>query len=420
MPSGRREPLVASPSVADVRPFRALRYTAAAGPLAGLVAPPYDVISPDERRDLLAAGPYNSVRLILPEVGYEEVAGLIASWLDQGALAVSGEPVVVAWTQTFTLADGVPRERRTLMAAVGIEPYEARVIRPHERTHAGPKEDRLRLTRAVRTNLSPVFGLYPDPEGLAWAAAAPTGPAESEVTDREGTVHRFWGIADADRCAAVAEAMRDRWILIADGHHRYETALAYRDERHAAGDGPGPHDRVMMGLTALDDPGLVVLPTHRLLTRWPADADAAFASRELSGLDELLRALAEAPEDAPAFGLLLPGAARLLTGAADTTLSAAQRLDVAALEREILVPHLGADQAALAHDGILSYTKDAAEALAMVEGGAIAAALVLRGIPKSAVAAVAEAGETMPQKSTYFFPKLLTGVAFHSLVDASP
>ena len=366
--------------------------------MADLVAPPYDVISAEERRGLLAASPYNAVRLILPEVGYEEVAGLIASWRDEGALEVVDSPCLVAWTQTFTLADGVPRERRTLVAAVGIEPYEARVIRPHERTHSGPKEDRLRLTRAVRTNLSPVFGLYPDPEGLAWGAAAPQGPPDAELTDREGTVHRLWRIDDPAVHAAVAEAMRDRWILIADGHHRYETALAYRDELRAAGEGPGPHDRVLMGLTALDDDGLVVLPTHRLLTRWPEGAASAFVATDVAGVDALLTALADAPEDVPAIGLLLPGRAQLLTGTADASLSAGGRLDVAALEREILLPHLGADQAKLAHDDVLSYTKDAAEALALVESGAIAAALILRGIPKSAVAAVAEAGETMPQK----------------------
>ena len=406
--------------MADVRAFRALRYAEAAGPLGDLVAPPYDVISPDERRTLLATSPYNAVRLILPEVGYEEVAGLISSWRDQGALAVSDAPCLVAWTQSFTLDDGVPRERRTILAAVGIEPYEARVVRPHERTHAGPKEDRLRLTRAVRTNLSPVFGLYPDPEGAAWGAAAPSGPPEAELTDREGTVHRFWRITDPGVIAAVADAMRDRWILIADGHHRYETALAYRDERRAAegADGDAPYDRVLMGLTALDDPGLVVLPTHRLLTRWPAGAADGFAAREVADLDALLAALAVAPEDAPALGLIVPGSVTLLTGTTLPGQSAGERLDVAAIEREILIPHLGADQAALAHDEVLSYTKDAGEAQRLVASGEVAAALILRGIPKAAIAEVAEAGETMPQKSTYFFPKLLTGVAFHSLVDA--
>ena len=412
-----RGPLVASAPVADVRPFRALRYTPAAGPLADLVAPPYDVISADEKRGLLARSAYNAVRLELPEIAYEEVAGLIAHWRDDEVLEAASAPCVVAWTQTFTLADGVPRERRTLLATVGLEPYEARVVRPHERTHAGPKEDRLRLIRAVRTNISPVFGLYPDAEGAAWAAAAVSGPPQAEAIDRDGTVHRFWVVDDPDALEALTAAMADRWILIADGHHRYETALAYRDELHAAGEGPGAHDRVMMGLTALDDDGLVVLPTHRLLTRWPEGAESAFASVDVPGLDDLTAALAAAPEDAPAFGLVRPGRIQLLTGTADASLSAAQQLDVAAIEREILVPHLGADQAALAHDEALSYTKDAAEALALVESGAIAAALVLRGIPKSAVAAVAEAGETMPQKSTYFFPKLLTGVAFHSLVD---
>jgi uncharacterized protein (DUF1015 family) len=409
--------------VADVRPFRALGYAAAAGPLGDLVSPPYDVISPDERRLYLARSPYNAVRLILPEVSYEEVGGMISSWIGDGVLRASDEPVLIAWTQTFALDGGEPRERRTILAAVGLEPYERRVVRPHERTHAGPKEDRLRLTRLVKANLSPVFGLYPDPAGAAWSAVAPEGPPDAELVDRDGTVHRVWRISDPAAHAAVAEAMTDRWILIADGHHRYETALAYRDERRAeegsgATNGSGaPHDRVMMGLTALEDPGLVVLPTHRVLARWPDGADAAFDARPVEGIDALRAALADAPEDRPAIGLVLPEGMRLLTGAARGDATPGERLDAAALEREILVPALGADQAALAEEGVLTYTKDAGEAAALVASGAAAAALVLRPIPKAAVAAVAEAGETMPQKSTYFFPKLLTGVAFHSLVD---
>jgi uncharacterized protein (DUF1015 family) len=414
-PAGTRAGLVAWRLVADVRPFRALRYASAAGPLGSLVSPPYDVISPEQRRGYLAAAPYNAVRLELPEIAYDEVAGLIASWLENGVLE-RAEPLLVAWTQTFTLEDGVERERRTILGAVGLEPYEARVVRPHERTHAGPKEDRLRLIRAVRTNISPVFGLYPDPEGTAWAAVAPQGPPDGELTDVEGTVHRVWFVDDPAAAEAVAAAMADRWILIADGHHRYETALAYRDELRARGDGPGPHDSVLMGLTALDDPGLVVLPTHRLLTRWPEGADAAFTATPAEGLDALLAALAAAPADAPALGLITRDGMRLLTAApAPPGTSPAGRLDVAALEREILIPHLGADQAALAHDEVLSYTKDAAEAEALVADGSIAAALILRGIPKPDIADVSEAGETMPQKSTYFFPKLLTGVAFHPL-----
>lgn len=408
--------------MADIRPFRALQFAPPAGPLQRLLAPPYDVISPEERRRLLAVSPYNAVRLILPEVGYEEVATLIAAWEDEGVLARSDDPVLVAWTQTFTLADGAERERRTLLGAVTLEPYEARVVRPHERTHSGPKEDRLRLTRAVQTNLSPVFGLYPDAEGATWAAAAVSGAPDAEVVDSEGVVHRFWHITDPAAHAAVAEALSPRWILIADGHHRYETALAYRDERRAAagadGDDGSAYNRVLMGLTALDDDGLVVLPTHRVLARWVEGGEAAFDATPMADLDELIAALDAAPAQTPVLGLVRPGSITLLSGGAGPDATPGERLDVAALEREVLIPHLGADQAKLAHDGELTYVKDAREAAALVADGRAAAVFIMRGIPKSEIAAVAEAGETMPQKSTYFYPKLLTGVAFHSLVDA--
>jgi uncharacterized protein (DUF1015 family) len=405
--------------VADVRPFRALQYAPAAGPLGELLAPPYDVISPEERRQLFARNPYNAVRLDLPEVGYDEVATLMEGWREDGVLERAESAQLIAWTQSFSLADGVPRERRTILGAVTIEPYSARVVRPHERTHAGPKEDRLRLTRAVRTNLSPVFGLYSDAAGAAWAALGVSAAPDAQMTDADGVVHRLWRIADPAAHEAVAAALADRWILIADGHHRYETALAYRDECNAAGgDGDGPHNRVMMGLTALEDPGLIVLPTHRVLARWQEGAEAAFQARPVPDLHALQAALEAAPAGEPALGLVRPGAMVLLTGGAAREATPGQRLDVATLEREVLIPHLGADQARLAHDGELTYVKDATEAVGEVTSGRAAAAFIMRCIPKGAIAAVSEAGETMPQKSTYFHPKLLTGVAFHSLVDA--
>lgn len=403
--------------MADVQPFRAHVYdTDVAGPMGDLVAPPYDVIDDDERRELLGRNAHNACHLILPEVAYDKVRGLIDAWLADGALTTPDTPIMVAWTQTFALADGAERERRTIVAAVKVEPYERRVVRPHERTHAGPKEDRLRLTRAVRTNLSPVFGLYPDAAGAAWTAAGVDGPPDAELTDPDGTVHRLWTITDAAAHAAVSAALSEVWILIADGHHRYETALAYRDERRAAeGDGPEqPYDRVMMGLTALDDPGLVVLPTHRLLSRWPESLDGLTAE-PMADLDAMLAALDSSPPDAPAFGLITRDGASLLSGPADVEATPGERLDVAVLERRVLVPGLGADQAQLAHDGLLSYTKDVADAADRVERGEVAAAVIMRPIPKPDVAAVSDAAETMPQKSTYFFPKLLTGIAFNPL-----
>ncbi len=404
--------------MADVRPFRAAYYDSDnAGSLGSLVCPPYDVISDDERAGYLARSPHNAVHLILPEVAYDQVAGLIADWMTSGALVRSEQPMFVAWTQTFQLPGGGERTRNTLVGAVKVEPYEARVVRPHERTHRGPKEDRLRLTRAVRTNLSPVFGLYPDEAGAAWAAAGITDPPLAELTDVDGVVHRIWHVTDAEACAAVHEALADKWILIADGHHRYETALAYRNERaEAEGDiEDAPWQRVMMGLTSLDDDGLEVLPTHRVLASWPGGRLDAFTASAIESPAAMVEALAEAPAEVTAIGLATAHGLTLLTAPKADTATPGERLDVAVLEREILVPTFGADQAKLSADGVLTYTKDALEAMAMVAEGRAGAAAILRPIPKPDVAAVAEAGETMPQKSTYFFPKLLTGMAFHPL-----
>jgi len=303
---------------------------------------------------------------------------------------------------------------------VGAEPYEARVVRPHERTHAGPKEERLRLMNATKVQLSPVFGLYPDPAGEAWAAAAVDGEPDAVITDDDGTVHRLWTIADPERLTAIEQALAGRWILIADGHHRYETALAYRDERRAEegdGDDERPYDFVLMGLTSLDDDGLVVLPTHRVLAEWPAGAEEHLDTAPVDDTVEALEAaLAAAPADLVAAGLVLPNRAMLLTTPRAGT-TAAEQLDLAVLERDLLVPALGGDQAHLAHEGLLTYTKDARDAWDTVRSGRAAAALIVRHIPSDQVAAVAEEGGVMPQKSTYFFPKLLSGVAFQPLAE---
>ncbi len=408
---------VRSPPVADVRPFRALRYDEAAGDLDRLVCPPYDVIDAAERQALLALSPDNAVRLELPELSYDLVGALIDGWLGAGVLSRAATPGLVAWTQTFTLDDGSTHERKVLLATVGVEPYEARVVRPHERTHAGPKADRLKLLYGARTQISPVYGIYPDDAGVVWTAAGVSGEPQAQAVGRDGTLNRFWWLDDPARCTAVTAAMADRWILIADGHHRYETAVTYRQERRDAGDGDGPHDWVMMGLTAIEDPGLVVLPTHRLLHDWPDGADGAFIKTAVTSDQSLRFALAQTPQDAPAFGLVTPDGAWILTAASTGGSSPAAELDVAVLEDRILKRAFGKDQAALAHDGVLSYTKDTAEAWQLGSTGTVAAALILRPMPKAAVTDVAEAGETMPQKSTYFFPKLLTGVAFHSLEE---
>ncbi|MCX6410691.1 MAG: DUF1015 domain-containing protein, partial [Actinobacteria bacterium] len=334
---------------ARVRPFRALVFDpAVAGDMQTLVAPPYDVIGPEYRDELASRNQWNVVGIDLPSLPYETVAATIADWTARGVLKRYDDPVMIAWTQEFDLPDGSHRTRKTLVAAVGAEPYETRVVRPHERTHAGPKEERLRLMNATKVQLSPVFGLYPDPAGDAWAAAAITGEPEAVITDDDGTVHRLWTIHDPARLAAIEEALKGRWILIADGHHRYETALAYRDERRAEdgdGDDERPYDFVLMGLTSLNDDGLVVLPTHRVLNEWPDGAESLLDVTPLDNdLAVLQAALDSAPADLVAAGLVLADRAMLLTTPRRGT-AAAERLDLAVLERDLLVPAFGGDQA---------------------------------------------------------------------------
>ncbi|MFN8111091.1 MAG: DUF1015 domain-containing protein [Thermoleophilia bacterium] len=402
--------------MADLRPSRPLRYLPGAGALGDLIAPPYDVISAEEHARLLARSPHNSVRLELAEEPFTEARAALADWQRDGVLGRPERPGITAWTQTFQI-DGRTLERHTLLGTLKLEPYEARVVRPHERTHAGPVEGRLRLYAALNAHISPVFGVYPDPENRVWAAAGVLDAPEAEfVSDDGAVVNRIRWIDDPARLEAVRAELADRWVLIADGHHRYETALIHRGRVRAAnGDQPGPWDDVLMGVSSLHDPGLVVLPTHRLLTRWPEGAAGRLGHTPVADLDALLAALAAAPAEVPTFGLVRPDGLALLSFAGPAGDTPASRLDVAVLEREVLIPDLGDDQAALSHHGVLDYTKDAREALRAVTAGTMAAAVILRPIPKEAVAAVSEAGETMPQKSTYFFPKLLTGVAFHPL-----
>jgi len=253
--------------MAEIKPLTALHYDLErAGPLQELLAPPYDVIDPDERERLAARSPYNVVHVDLP-VGdpdpYAEAAQTLARWRDEGAVVLDTTTAVWGLTQDFTDPTGERRTRSGVLCAVRVEDYGAGRIRSHERTHPGPKEDRLRLTRATRANLSPIFSLYSDPDGAAWGAVeAATGATPfGEATDDDGTRNRLWRVADPAAIASVQATLKDAELLIADGHHRYETARVYADEVG----GEGEHRYVLMCLVALEDPGLTVYPTHRLI-----------------------------------------------------------------------------------------------------------------------------------------------------------
>jgi uncharacterized protein (DUF1015 family) len=316
---------------------------------------------------------------------------------------------------------------------VRIEEYGPGRVRPHERTHPGPKEDRLRLTRATRTNVSPIFSLYSDPTHAAWDALSPaTDEAPwGEVSDQDGTVHRLWRVCDPDAIAAVQAATRDAELLIADGHHRYETMHAYAEEiGGATGSAPhGEHRYILMCLVALEDPGLTVFPTHRLV-RGLDDEHRQALEQALQRDFEITEVPTEQIAPPPGGGPLQlgyingrDGRARRLTlkdqAIADAALSghseAYRHLDTGVLETLLLKNALGLSDEDIAHFNGLFYARDTAEALAMVGSGKYDAAFLMRPTPVQQVRDVAAAGENMPPKSTYFFPKLLTGLLFNPL-----
>jgi uncharacterized protein (DUF1015 family) len=416
--------------VAEVKPLKAVHYNlAAVGALADVVAPPYDVIDAGQRAELVARSPFNVVEIDLPEAPdgtdrYEYAAQTMESWSLEGVLTADREPTLWALSQEFQTPDGERRTRNGFLCRVRLEPY-GKGIRPHERTQPGPKEDRLRLTRATRHNLSPIFSLH---TGNAWPLLEPalSGDPWGEVTDGDGTTHRVWRIEDAAIHDAVSAELADAELLIADGHHRYETALAY--EREVGGE--GEHSYVLMALVSLEDPGLTVFPTHRLLTGLAEDPAAQ--ERLGSGLKELFE-LDQVPvegldpageEGIGVFGyidshhrqgyrLRLRDEAVLAEEMGERS-DAYRGLDAAILEALVLKRVLGMTDDDIAAKRGIAYTPDAARAIASLDGDADAAFL-LRATPVERVRAVAAEGETMPPKSTYFFPKLLTGIVFNPL-----
>jgi uncharacterized protein (DUF1015 family) len=341
--------------MAVVKPFRALRYDeAVAGPLETLVAPPYDVISPEQRQELRARSPHNVVRLTLPD-SEDEAARALEEWRAEGAL-VEEPPAVWALEQEYVGPDGVARTRLGLVASLKVEPYATGTVLPHERTHAGPKEGRLRLLRATRVQLEPIFLLY-------------DGPAPVERPEREPDLEvegaKLWRIDEP----SVVRAFDDKQLLIADGHHRYETAVAFHEEEGTPGSA-----QMLVVLVSTDDPGLEIFPTHRLF------AEPKRLESESNGGAEVTE--------------VTRGGARVIHGPAGM-------LDVQ------LVDTLG-------HEGI-SYTADAAEAERRVREGEAAVAYLLRPTRIEDVFEHARRGEVLPQKTTYFFPKLISGLLFHPL-----
>jgi uncharacterized protein (DUF1015 family) len=394
-----------------------------------VIAPPYDVIDAEERQELVSRSPYNVVTIDLPqgEDPYQQAAAQFAGWQSEGVVERDARPALWVLSQDYTGPDGRQRTRTGFFARVRVEEYGAGRIRPHERTHPGPKEDRLRLTRATKANMSPIFALFDDSSGEARAALEPatSGPPWGEATDEDGTANRLWRVEDEASIAAVQGALRPAELLIADGHHRYETARVYAEEIGEE----GPHRYVLMCLVALQDPGLTVFPTHRLVrglgnAKQEELADVIRRDFEIEALADPER-LVPAPDTNVRIGyidghfrkpfMLALKDQRIADGALEGHAEPYRHLDTAVLEALILKGTLGMTDEAIDHLEGLGYARDLAEALKLIYDAEYEAGFFMAPIPVQRIQAVAATGESMPPKSTYFFPKVPTGLLFNPL-----
>ena len=422
--------------MAELVPFRGLRYRAAAGDLSSVIAPPYDVISPAQQAALYDRSPYNVVRLEYsrepaPE-RYATAARELLAWrTEAGALAPDAVPSLYRYEQRFRQG-GREYRRTAVIGRVKLEPIERGIIRPHEFTMARPKEDRLALLRATRTNVSPVYALVDDADGRFTTALA-TAPSVETVagTDLAGQEHRVDVITDPAAVGVICEAVVDRSLYIADGHHRYETALAYQAERP---DDPAA-GFVLMAVSAAGDPGLLILPIHRLVRPHTGVDDLEPRLATLFDLEDAgpindevaSRVAAElgASESDLTLGALGVRPGRVLRlrlrdrAAVEVRMPAGRAqawksLAVNVLQFGVLEPLLGIDAAALESGEFVEFTEDTAEAAAAVRNDHVPLAFLVPATRADELIAVADAGDRMPQKSTYFYPKLGTGLVLNA------
>jgi uncharacterized protein (DUF1015 family) len=408
--------------VPEVSPFAGIRYQVSSGDLRKVLAPPYDVISPAAQRELYERDPRNVIRLILNrtpgEAGYAEAGATFRRWMEEGVLSADPSPGYYLLEQAFE-AGGRPLVRHGLFARFRAEDPERGVILPHEQTRKGPREDRYRLLKATRANFSPIFLMFPDPAGRFAAAAAEVAaaPPLASYTDDGGVAHRLWRVGEDGAETAFQRSLAGAKAYIADGHHRHATALRYRDE-------VGPEGAWTMGyFTPLEGPGLVVLPYHRILSAGPSLAEARRALQGLFRVTDAASvgeaahrverstasyafALAE-PGEGALLTEALPAAERLLPDAAPPSLRA---LDTWFLHQAVLQPLLKVP------DEAVDYVHSQAEAEEAVARGACRLAVLMRPTPVGQIVDVAEARESMPAKSTFFHPKVPSGLVIHPLV----
>jgi uncharacterized protein (DUF1015 family) len=438
--------------MAHIEPFRALRYDPTRVSIPEVVTQPYDKITPEMQDGYYAASPHNLVRVILGKEHasdhtgdnrYTRAARFFQDWRQQGIFLQDAEPSLYLYVQRFTVPGGTAElERRGIIALGRIEDYSSGVVFRHEKTLAKPKADRLELLRATRAHFGQLFMLYSDPAAEIDSMLAPSGKPDLETLDEYGVSHRVWKIADPGLVNRVREKMRDKKLIIADGHHRYETALNYRNQQSSPGNSAGnpgiagaaaPHELVMMTLVNMDSPGLVILPTHRVVHGLSSFSSAAF--REGASVYFSVEEV-DTSVDAARAAVILRQAGRigtaLLAVMADRVflLDRAksvpaevftgwslrqQALDVVQLHTCLLEGVLKISEEDVRDQKNVRYIRDIGEAMAQVRSGAANVAFLMNTARMTQVRDIAFAGEVMPQKSTDFYPKLLTGLTIYAL-----
>ena len=454
--------------MADILPFRALRFNSSRTSPGEVLTQPYDKITPAMQQRYYELSPYNLVRIILGksepddnenENVYSRAVGWLKQWQADGVLERDAEPSIYVYSQTFKVPgdpSGAEAERRGFIALGRVDDYENKVVFRHEQTLSQPKADRLNLLRATNAHCELLFMLYDDPADEVGKLLAQEGPPTVELRDEYGVLHRMWKVCDPATLAAVRTKMADKKLIIADGHHRYETALNFRNEMRAkfgTGDplnpgspsSPGvgldgvveaPYERVMIAFVNMDAPGLVILPTHRVvfgLENFNIFAKAAqvmeyFEIQDIGAVSDVqgaLRRLREAGKDRTALLAVTAQNAFLLRARDNSRVARLKnlsdqqrRLDVVQLHKLILEEIIGMSEEDIRAQKHLKYIRDAEEAVNEVRSGAAQVTFLMNPVRMQQVRDIAFAGEVLPQKSTDFYPKMLSGLTIYSLAEA--
>ncbi len=419
----------------EIRPFRALRFnTEKAGDISELVCPPYDIISEEQRVGYLDRNANNIIRLELPkgEDPYNEASATLKKWLDEGILRKDEEEGIYIYEEEFTV-NGLHTSFKGCIVRVKLEEFSKGIVLPHEETLSKAKEDRFNLMKATDCNFSQIYSLYMDPQHFITKKLDELSVSEPvyELTDNDGVTHRLWIVTDKQETAAVCAAFADKKLYIADGHHRYETALNYRNYCRENHKGSGEEDYVMMMLVDMEHPGLVVLPTHRLvrglegfdsqkLIEGCKEYFDVTEKNDISTAEADLKALYDSGKKAFAFycggegyTLLVLRDVDVLAKLLPDKSAASQGLDVTVLHTLVLEKILGIDAENMAKQINLTYVKQFDDAIGSVRTGKAQCAFILNPTKVTEIRDVAAAGEKMPQKSTYFYPKLITGLVMN-------